>query len=189
MDISVIVAGFGGQGALLAGIVICNAAVIEGKQTTWIPSYGAEMRGGSVNCAVNISDDEIGSPVIDKADFVIAMNDISQIKFENKVKPGGCMIINSSLSKIAPKRTDIEYISIPLNNLAQTLEQPAFINVMAVGAFAEKTGALKLESLKAAMTEMAKKLPEKKKKLLPNNITSLQFGSDYIKNNKKLTTV
>ena len=100
MDMSVIVAGFGGQGALLAGIILCHAAVIEGKKTTWIPSYGAEMRGGAVNCAVNISDDEIGSPVIDKADFVIAMNDVSQIKFEDKVKNGGCMIINSSLSNI-----------------------------------------------------------------------------------------
>ncbi len=182
MDMSVIVAGFGGQGALLAGIILCHAAVIEGKKTTWIPSYGAEMRGGAVNCAVNISDDEIGSPVIDKADFVIAMNDVSQIKFEDKVKNGGCMIINSSLSNIKPNRKDINYIEIPLNELAHKLTQPAFVNVIALGAFIEKTKVLKMESVISAMTEMAKTLSEKKRKLLPNNIESLKFGASFIKN-------
>ena len=167
---------------MLAGIILCHAAVIEGKKTTWIPSYGAEMRGGAVNCAVNISDDEIGSPVIDKADFVIAMNDISQIKFESKVREGGCMIINSSLSNIAPKRKDISYIPIPLNELAQKLTQPAFVNVMALGAFIEKTKVLKLESVISAMTEMSKTLSEKKRRLLPNNIESLKFGVNLIKN-------
>ena len=97
-DMSVIISGFGGQGALFAGILLCHTAVLEGKYTTWFPSYGAEMRGGAVNCSVNISDKEVPSPIIDKADAVIALNDASQIKFENRVKPGGFMIVNSSLS-------------------------------------------------------------------------------------------
>ncbi len=180
MDVSVIIAGFGGQGALFAGILLCHAAVIEGKKTTWIPSYGAEMRGGAANCAVNISDEEIGSPIIDKADVVIALNDISQVKFEDKVKEGGFMIVNSSLSDIKPTRSDIKYIPIPLNELAQKIAQPAFVNVMAIGAFLEKTKVMKLDSVKQAMIEMSKTVSEKKRKLLPNNIESLEFGAMFV---------
>lgn len=180
MDMSIIIAGFGGQGALFAGILLCHAAVIEGKKTTWIPSYGAEMRGGTANCSVNISNDEIGSPVIDKADVVIALNDISQIRFEEKVKEGGLMIVNSSLSKIKPTRSDIKYIPIPLNELAQKITQPAFVNVMALGAFLEKTKVLSLDSVKQAMIEMSKTVSEKKRKFLPNNIESLDLGAGFI---------
>ena len=181
-DMSVIISGFGGQGALFAGILLCHTAVLEGKYTTWFPSYGAEMRGGAVNCSVNISDKEVPSPIIDKADAVIALNDASQIKFENRVKPGGFMIVNSSLSHIKPKRTDIKYINIPLNELAQKLTQPAFVNVMALGAFIEKTGILKLESIKEVMKEMAKTVSAKKAALLPNNLECVEFGANLIKN-------
>lgn len=182
MDISVIISGFGGQGTLFAGILLCHAAVIEGKYTTWIPSYGAEMRGGAANCSVNISNEEISSPIIDKADVVIALNDVSQAKFENKVKEGGLMIVNSSLSHIKPKRSDIKYVPIPFNELTQKLTQPAFINVMALGAFLEKTKVLKLESVKQAMIEMSKTVSEKKRKLLANNIESFDFGANFVKN-------
>ena len=136
-NMSVIISGFGGQGALLAGVILCHAAVLEGKHTTWFPSYGAEMRGGAVNCSVNISSDDVPSPIIDKADVVIALNDASQIKFEKRVKKGGFMIINSSLSHVNTTRDDIEYLKIPVNDFAQKLTQPSFINVMALGAFIE----------------------------------------------------
>lgn len=182
MDMSIVIAGFGGQGALFAGILLCHAAVYEGKKTTWIPSYGAEMRGGSANCSVNISDDDIASPLIDKADVVIALNDVSQMRFENKVKEGGLMFINSSLSHIKPKRSDIKYIPIPLNELAKNLTQPAFVNVMALGAFIEKTQILKLSSVVEVMKEMSKTVSEKKRKLLPNNIESFNFGANFINN-------
>lgn len=180
-DMSVIISGFGGQGALFAGILLCHAAVVEGKHTTWFPAYGAEMRGGAVHCAVNISDSEVPSPIIDKADAVIALNDLSQIKFENKVKPGGFMIINSSLSHVETTRDDIEYIRIPLNELALKLTQPAFVNVMALGAFIEKTGILKLESIKTVMKEMAKTVSAKKAALLPNNLECVEYGAKIIK--------
>mgnify|MGYP001032432515 FL=1 len=186
-DMSVIISGFGGQGALFAGILLCHSAVFEGKHTTWFPAYGAEMRGGAVNCAVNISDQEVPSPIIDKADAVIALNDASQEKFESKVKPGGFMIVNSSLCHLKPKRTDIKYINIPFNELAQKLTQPAFINVMALGAFIEKTKILKLESIKEVMKEMAKTVSAKKAALLPNNLESVEFGANIIKN--QLVTV
>ena len=180
-DLSVIISGFGGQGALFAGILLCHAAVFEGKHTTWFPAYGAEMRGGAVNCSVNISDREVPSPVIDEADAVIALNDASQEKFEHKVKSGGFMIINSSLSHIKPKRTDIDYIKIPLNELAQKLTQPAFVNVIALGAFLEKTKILKIESVKEVMKEMAKTVSAKKAALLPNNLESIEFGANIIR--------
>ena len=186
-ELSVIISGFGGQGALFAGILLCHTAVLEGKHTTWFPSYGAEMRGGAVNCAVNISDHDVPSPIIDKADAVIALNDASQEKFENKVQPGGFMIINSSLSHHKPKRTDIKYINIPLNELAQKLTQPAFVNVMALGAFIEKTGILKLESIKEVMKEMAKTVSANKAALLPNFLDCVVFGANIIKN--QLVTV
>lgn len=181
-DVSVIISGFGGQGALFAGILLCHAAVVEGKHTTWFPSYGAEMRGGAVNCCVNISDKEIPSPVVDTVDVVIALNDASQKKFENKVKKGGFMILNSSLSHLPTTRNDISYIKLPLNDLAQKLLQPAFINVMALGAFIEKTSALKLESVIESMKEMSKTVSAKKAALLPNNIESLNFGAELIRN-------
>ena len=181
-DLSVIISGFGGQGALFAGILLCHAAVVEGKHTTWFPSYGAEMRGGAVNCCVNISDYDVPSPIIDKADVVIALNDASQEKFESKVKSGGFMIINSSLSHLQTKRTDINYIKIPLNELAQKLIQPAFVNVIALGAFLEKTKILKIESVKQVMKEMAKTVSAKKAALLPNNLECVEFGANLIKN-------
>lgn len=180
-DMSVIISGFGGQGALFAGILLCHAAVEEGKHTTWFPAYGAEMRGGAVNCSVNISDNEVPSPIIDEADVIIALNDESQIKFENKVKKGGIMIINSSLSHISTTRDDINYLKIPFNDMAQKLTQPAFVNVMAIGAFIEKTGILKIDSIKKTMLEMSKNVSAKKAALLPNNIESLEYGANIIR--------
>lgn len=185
-DMSVIISGFGGQGALFAGILLCHAAVEEGKHTTWFPAYGAEMRGGAVNCSVNISDNEVPSPIIDSADVVIALNEESQVKFEKKVKKGGIMIVNTSLSHVPFTRDDINYLKIPFNDLSQQLSQPAFVNVMAIGAFVEKTGILKADSVIKAMREMSKNVSAKKAALLPNNIESFEFGASIIK--KQLVT-
>lgn len=180
-QMSLIISGFGGQGSLFAGILLCHSAVFEGKCTTWIPSYGAEIRGGAVNCSVNVADEEIPSPIIDEADVVIALNDESQTKFENRVKKGGIMIINSSLSQNSTTRDDIEYIKIPFNELAQDITKPAFINVMALGVLVERTGVLKKESIIGAMQEMAKTTSAKKAALLPNNIESLEYGIKILK--------
>lgn len=180
-DISVIISGFGGQGALFAGILLCHAAVLEGKNTTWIPSYGAEMRGGSVNCTVNISDSEIPSPIIDKVDVVIALNDASQKKFENKVKKGGLMIVNTSLCRQPQNRNDIEYLNIPMNDYAQKLAQPAFINVIAMGAFLEYTKILQIESVKKYMEIRSKEVSAKKAATLVNNFESLDCGANIVR--------
>ncbi len=180
MDRSIIISGFGGQGVLFAGSLLCHAAVIEGFHTTWIPSYGAEMRGGAANCSVHISDDEVSSPIVNMSDVVFALNLFSEQKFENRVKPGGLFIINTSLVKIEPKREDIEYLNIPLNDIAAEKEHPAFINVIAVGAYVQKTGILKLESLKQALSEIT---TQKRRHLLEYNIASLDYGAEFVKNN------
>lgn len=183
MDTSIIISGYGGQGLLFAGSLICHAAVIEGLQTTWIPSYGAEMRGGAANCSVHISDDEISSPIVNMSDVVFALNQPSEDKFEKKVKAGGLFLINSSMARIEPHRTDIEYLFIPLNDIAAQKEGAVFINVMSVGAFIEKSKIIKLESVKQALEYM---IPEKKKHLLPANLASLEYGAAYVREQKVL---
>lgn len=183
MDTSIIISGYGGQGLLFAGSLLCHAALIEGLNTTWIPSYGAEMRGGAANCSVHISDDEISSPIVNMADVIFALNQPSEDKFEKKVKEGGLFIINSSMAKIEPHRNDIEYLFIPLNEIAAEKSQPVFINVMAVGAFVQRSGMLKLDSVKEALANM---IPVKRKHLLPANIDSLQYGADYVSSKKVL---
>lgn len=177
-ETSIIISGYGGQGTLFAGTLLCHAAVIEGKNTTWIPSYGAEMRGGAANCSVKISDDEISSPLIDKADVVFALNLPSEIKFEQRIKKGGLMLLNTSLVEKIPERKDIEYLFLPLNEMAESLGEHAFLNVIAVGAFIAKTGLLSLDSVKAAIEKM---IPEKRKEMIPYNLASLEFGAEYLK--------
>ncbi len=178
-DTSIIISGYGGQGILFAGSLLCNAAVIEGKHTTWIPSYGAEMRGGAANCSVHISDDEVSSPIVNMSDVVFALNLPSEEKFENRVKSGGLFIINSSLVKIKPKRTDIECLYIPLNDIAAEKDHRVLINVMAVGAYIEKTKILKPESIEQAIREMT---ADKRPELIDCNIASLKYGIDFVKN-------
>ncbi len=178
MDTSIIISGYGGQGLLFAGSLLCHAAMIEGKQTTWIPSYGAEMRGGAANCSVHISDDEVSSPIVNMSDVVFALNQPSEDKFEKRVKPGGLFIVNSSMAKIERKRADIEYIFIPMNEIAAQKPEPVFINVMAVGAFIEKTGILKESSVKEALKSM---MSGKKAHLLDANLASFDYGAEFIK--------
>lgn len=183
MDRSIIISGFGGQGVLFAGSLLCHAAVIEGLHTTWIPAYGAEMRGGAANCSVHISDDEVSSPIVNMSDVVFALNLLSEQKFEKRVKPGGLLLINTSLVKIEPQRTDIEYLNIPLNKIATEQGHPALINVVAIGAYVQKTGILKLESLKQALEELTS---EKRKHLLPYNIAMLECGAEFVKTTAKV---
>lgn len=177
METSIIISGYGGQGVLFAGSLLCHASVIEGKNTTWIPSYGAEMRGGAANCSVNISDEEISSPVIDKTDVLFALNLPSVQKFEDRVKSGGLILLNTSLVPNHVERRDVEYLNMELNEMAEELDGPAFANVIAVGAFVAQTKILSLESLEQALKET---IPEKRRHLLPHNIASLERGYNYV---------
>ena len=121
MNLQMIFAGFGGQGVLLMGQLIAYAGMVMGKEVSWMPSYGPEMRGGSANCAVVISDRPVGSPKVEDATAVIAMNRPSMEQFEKNVVPGGGLLYNSSLIEVKPTRDDIRVVAVPCNDIAQEL--------------------------------------------------------------------
>ena len=174
MEKSFIIAGFGGQGVLLAGEVLASAFMSDDKNVTWYPSYGAEMRGGTVNCQVVMNDSEAVSSVNKKeVDFVIAMNDLSFEKFLPKLKKGGMMIANSSLVKEIKKRTDINYIFAPLNKLASEIGNVKTASMMSLGVLAKASELITVEKLISALDSI---LPEHRKKLLPINIKAIEAG-------------
>ena len=133
MKEELIIAGFGGQGVIMAGKLLCIAAMGEGKFVSHIPSYGAEMRGGTANCSVVISDTEIGSPTITEPDVAIVLNKPSLTKFEPKVKPGGLLIYNSSLIDRKPERTDITTVDLKANDISEAEGSDRAANMAAIG--------------------------------------------------------
>lgn len=174
---SVVIAGFGGQGVLLAGEVLANAFMLEGKNVTWYPSYGAEMRGGTVNCEIVMSEDEEVSSVNKKeADFVIALNQLSFDKFLPKLKKGGMMIANSALVAELKSRLDMNYIFAPITNLANELGELKIANIISLGILAKVSKLTSLEALTAALDKV---LPPHRKNLLPLNIEALKIGYEY----------
>ena len=134
MNLQMIFAGFGGQGVLLMGQLIAYAGMVMGKEVSWMPSYGPEMRGGSANCSVVVSDEPVGSPRVEDADVVVAMNKPSLAVFEKSVVPGGLLIYNSSLIDVQPTRTDIRVAAIPANDIAAELGSAKVTNMVMLGA-------------------------------------------------------
>jgi len=165
-----IIAGFGGQGVLLMGQMIAYAAMFEGKEVTWMPSYGPEMRGGTANCSVIVSDKKISSPIITEATVVAVMNQPSLAKFESIVKPGGQLFINTSLIKDLPTRNDLEIYKIDANEIAIGLQNDKVSNMVILGAIVNKTGIVKLESIEKVMEKL---FTGNKAKLLPLNKQAL----------------
>ncbi|MCC3670829.1 2-oxoacid:acceptor oxidoreductase family protein [Terrisporobacter mayombei] len=152
MMAEIICAGFGGQGVLVAGMIITYAGMDEGKNVTWFPSYGAEMRGGTANCTVKINKDEIASPYSKKLDILIALNEVSINKFENQLKPGGTLVVNSSLvSENRDYRDDINVVKVDATNIANELDNPRGMNIVALGAMAKSTGLFDTEYLKKSI--------------------------------------
>ena len=133
-----IFAGFGGQGTLLIGKFLALACMKDGKHVSWLPSYGPEMRGGTANCSVIVSDEPIASPLVDEPDVVIAMNEPSLDKFEPHIKPGGLLVINSSLIDRQSVRDDIDVIYCDSNHIAEAVQNPKGANVAILGAMLEK---------------------------------------------------
>lgn len=133
MKEEMIIAGFGGQGVIMAGKLLCIAAMGEGKFVSHIPSYGAEMRGGTANCSVVISDKEIGSPTVPKPSIVVVLNTPSLTKFEPKVRPGGLLIYNSSLINRKPERTDITVVDLKANEISEAEGSTRAANMAAIG--------------------------------------------------------
>jgi len=173
----IIIAGFGGQGVLLMGQLLTYAGMLEDKHVSWIPSYGPEMRGGTANCSVIISDELIGSPIVYEPTAVVVMNLQSLDKFELAVQPKGILIINSSLIEKGLMRDDIEVYRVPVNDIAAELGNPKMANMVALGALIAATGTAKSESLYKAF---AKKFATKAE-LLTANKQAIQRGYDCVK--------
>lgn len=171
----VLIAGFGGQGVVSAGILMTYAGMLENKHVTFFPSYGAEMRGGTANCSVVISTEEVASPSVTCPNTLIVMNEPSLVVFEPTLKAGGLMLLNSSLIAIKPKRTDIEAVSIPVNNIAERVGNIKGINMVMVGAFCKKTGALSIDAVSRAMPKVFSRAS---KEIIEKNIAALKAGSE-----------
>ena len=154
------------------GLNLAEAAMLEAKNVTYLPSYGAEVRGGTANCTVVISDDEIASPVASAPEFVIAMNQPSAVRFQNQIQSGGLFFINSSLVESDLSRGDINVISVPANGIAEKLGSPRSANMVMLGAFIRKSGLVSLDSLINAL----KSTLGKKQKLVAINEKALKAG-------------
>ncbi len=174
----IIFAGFGGQGVLLAGQVLVYAGMEEGKNVSWLPSYGPEMRGGTANCNVVVSDEEVASPVVVEADAAVVMNRPSLELFEKAVKPGGLLVLNSDLIEVEPTRKDIRVIKIPANRLAEQAGSEKAANMVILGAYNACANAVDNATIIYALEKI---MGEKKKKLIPMNEMALELGTKAAK--------
>ena len=165
-----VIAGFGGQGVMLIGQMIAYAGMLEGKEVTWMPAYGPEMRGGTANCTVIISDKKISSPIVTEATAVVAMNLPSLIKFEHIVKPGGQLFINTSLIKENSSRNDVKINQVDSIEIAQDLHNVKVSNMVILGAIIHETGIVRIDSIEKVMEKL---FTGKKAALLPLNKKAL----------------
>jgi len=175
MERSIIIAGFGGQGVILAGKILAQAGMDHGLEVTWLPSYGPEMRGGTANCTVVLSDEAVGSPIIDEATALIAMNLPSLDKFDQTVAAGGSIVVNRSLIDRQVDRTDVKACYIDMNAIARDeVGNPRSINMVALGAYVKASGALPLQVVKDAMAHAMRE--SGKEKFIDMNERALEAG-------------
>lgn len=176
MTNEIVLAGFGGQGILFAGKVLAYCGLMDEKEVSWLPSYGPEMRGGTANCSVCISDDPIGSPLVLEPNLLIAMNLPSYQKFIDTVQPGGKAFIDSTMIEAKSDRTDIECFYVPATQLATDNDMNGMANIILLGKLMKETGILSMETARKAMEKC---IPPKKANLLEVNMKALQIGYDY----------
>ncbi len=174
MVFKTIFAGFGGQGVLSMGLNLAQAAMVDGKYVTYLPAYGAEVRGGTANCTVAISEEEIASPVASSPEFLVAMNRPSLVRFQNQIQSGGLFFINSSLTEATISRGDIDIIEVPANDMAEDLGNIRCANMIMLGAFTKKSNVVSLSALFSGVENTFKK----KKKLIDINKEALTQGYD-----------
>lgn len=171
-------AGFGGQGVLLAGTLISYAAIIEEKNVSFLPSYGVEKRGGAAVCTVVISNGDVGSPVIGNPSVGIFLNQASLEKYGARIKSGGICIVNTSLVDLSGfSRTDIEIIPVAMNAIAMEMGDARMVNMVAVGAYAARTNAVSLHSLAEGLKDA---LPERNHRFIPANVKAMEAGAACI---------
>ncbi|AOY75264.1 2-oxoacid:acceptor oxidoreductase family protein [Clostridium formicaceticum] len=176
----IILAGFGGQGVMFLGKVLAYAGMGANLEICWIPSYGPEMRGGTANCSVILSDEEINSPVIDEADAAIVLSKPAYDKFAPRIKLGGVLVVNTSLVKLDHMRKDIKIIQIPATDIANQLGYANIANMVCLGALLPNLKLIDLEKIENSMKQVTKKKPE----LLKSNLRAINKGIDYIRDKK-----
>ena len=177
MTEEIIIAGFGGQGVLSMGMILCYSGMMEEKEVSWMPSYGPEMRGGTANCITIVSDSKVSSPIIAKFDTVIALNQPSLDKFEAAVKPGGMLIYDSTNIINLPTRKDIDVYGIDASNEATKLNNIKVMNMIILGAFLKKKPIIKMENIKEGLKQV---LPERYHHLIPLNEEAMAKGMELI---------
>ena len=177
MTREVLIAGFGGQGVLSIGRTLAQAGLQEGYEVTWVPSYGPEMRGGTANCSVVLSNGPIGSPVVTHPGELIAMNDPSIRKFADAVTPGGLVLVNASQTNLKVQREDVQVHYIPIMEEAQKLGNVRVANMVMLGAYIAATQALKMETIRDILAQM---FTGDKAPLVALNLQALEVGAGYI---------
>ncbi len=176
MTTQILIAGFGGQGVLFAGKFIAYNGLVEGRQLSWLPSYGPEMRGGTANCSVILSDEPVGSPIVSKPDILMAMNLPSLDKYENDVVPGGMIFVDSTLIERKVKRDDVKVFYIPSTGLANDIGLPTLANMIMVGKFIKESGAVSTDNVEDTLKKV---VSARKANLLEMNLKAIDCGLNF----------
>lgn len=176
METKVLIAGFGGQGILFAGKFLAYIGLNEDRQVSWLPSYGPEMRGGTANCSIILSDRVIGSPIVDKPDILVAMNTPSLDKYVDAVVPGGTIFVDSALIDRKVERTDVDVVYIPASNMAKENDLSGLANMIILGAIIKKCNITSFENTEAALEKV---VPPTKVKLFEPNKKALTLGYNF----------
>ena len=173
---NLLIAGFGGQGVLFAGKFLAYKGLLEGKQLSWLPSYGPEMRGGTANCSVIISDEPVGSPIVSHPDVLVAMNLPSLDKYESETVAGGKIFVDSTLIERKVERTDVEAFYIPATRLAKDAGFPTLANMIIMGKLIRETGMVSYEGIREALSKV---VSAKHADLLEINLKAIEMGYNY----------
>ena len=176
MNKEILIAGFGGQGILFSGKFLAYEGLIDGKEVSWLPSYGPEMRGGTANCSIIISDNPVGSPIVSNPDILIAMNLPSLDKYENETKKGGQIFVDSSLIDRKVERSDVETYYIPATKLASDKGLSGLANMIMIGHMIAKSGIIPEENIEKAMQKV---VPAAKQNMFDLNMKAVQLGFNY----------
>jgi len=176
MQIKTIFSGFGGQGVLMMGYAFAVAAMWEDKYVTYMPSYGAEVRGGTANCTVAISSDEIASPIASSPEFIVVMNKPSLSMFQNRLQPGGLLFLNSTMIDDTPSRGDIEVVTVDAGTIAEDMGDMRATNMVMLGSFVKKTNMVKLSTVIDGLGEIF----GGKKKVVEMNTRALELGFNSV---------
>lgn len=172
----ILIAGFGGQGVLFAGKVLAYAGLLAEKNVSWLPSYGPEMRGGTANCSVILSDDRVGSPIVSKPDVLIAMNLPSFLKYESAVKEGGMIVYDGTLIDAPHQREDISYFCVPATAVTEERGYQTLQNMVILGKVLKETEAVSMEFIEKAVVKV---VPPKKSWLIEKNVEAIKIGFEF----------